>query len=150
MYKSVMMSVFVLAVSSIPGCESCDETFPLSPSSVSTENRGDAANPIDEAKEIAGDILGVTSASEMALSTPSVIGGVELTTIQGWFANTYPWDYSPNETVLKITTEITKAHVRFPLSSFSLLLRISLMRNKLYARRGKKNNEKVAMCLIPI
>src|SRR3989344_5814017 len=97
MYKSVMMSVFVLAVSSIPGCESCDETFPLSPSSVSTENRADAANPIDEAKEIAGDILGVTSASEMALSTPSVIGGVELTTIQGWFANTYPWDYSPHE-----------------------------------------------------
>lgn len=102
MFKFAATAVFMLVMLSVPGCEKYDNVLPISPSSVLTSNKGNTVNPVDEAKEVAGNILGVTSASASAtaLSIPKVVNGFELTAIQGWLANLYPWDYFPHESTV--------------------------------------------------
>ena len=93
--KFLVFAPFILAMI-MPGCESCDSSMPLSPTSISAENKSPTANPISEAKETMGEILGNGQPTE----APKVINGVELMSIHGWWANIYPWDYIPEKSAV--------------------------------------------------
>ena len=91
MFKVVIIASFVISLSSLPGCDSCDQYSPTGPSSVnSSENKSE----LSSAKEA---LMNVVSFN---LVTPKTINGVELSNIRGWLANIYPWGYIPEESTV--------------------------------------------------
>ncbi|MEK7121203.1 MAG: hypothetical protein AAB857_00675 [Patescibacteria group bacterium] len=95
MLKAIVIGFFVVAMSSQPGCESCDQYSPTKPSSVSSTEKG--SSELSNIKEAVGDIFGNTSSG---LEIPKTINGVELLTIKGWLANIYPWEYVPEQSTV--------------------------------------------------
>lgn len=90
MFKAVVFSSFIIALSSLPGCDSCDQYSPTGPSSVE-EKSSDLSN----VKDALGDVLGLSPPE-----IPKIINGVELSSIRGWLANPYPWSYLPEESTV--------------------------------------------------
>ncbi len=71
---------FVVVLSA--GCS--DSSFPTAPS---LSPSGSPGNTISVAKSAVADLK--------SSGIPTKINGVELTTIRGWFANIYPWPFTP-------------------------------------------------------
>lgn len=95
MFKLVRSGLFILTISLVfTGCEKLSS--PVGPSSESSSGSFvELSNAKDAIKSI-------------SVSTPKTIGGVELMTVRGWFANLYPWEYTPEKSavhpVLKLWT----------------------------------------------
>lgn len=92
MFKSIIVGSFIVALSSMPGCESCDRYSPTQPTSVNpTEGK---SSEVSNAKEAIKDVLSIGQ------GIPKTINGVEFSTVRGWLANLYPWDYIPEESAV--------------------------------------------------
>ncbi len=88
MFRSVLAGSFVVAMSFVvAGCDSLNDSSPTGPSSLSSPmspsgNFSQISNVKDAIK------------SSKTNSIPKTINGVELSTVRGWFANLYPWEYN--------------------------------------------------------
>ena len=84
MLKSIVVRFFIIAMSLIViGCDNLSGYSTTSPSLV---NSAGNLNGVSRIKEATNDAVN-------GLGQPERINGVELATIRGWLANTYPWSY---------------------------------------------------------
>ena len=90
MSKRIIACCIVVVFLVVSGCDSISRIYPTSPSS--TNSMG-SENKTVNTQENTGNILinsGITQ----------TINGVELSTIRGWLANIYPWEYDPKQSTV--------------------------------------------------
>src|SRR3989344_2495596 len=90
MSKLIIASCVVVIFLVVSGCDSISRIYPTSPSS--TNSLGNQ-NEVSNIEETTGNILAIHGITQ-------TINGVELSTIRGWLANIYPWEYDPKQSTV--------------------------------------------------
>lgn len=83
---------FFLFVAVAVVLSACDNNSPVSPSLAAGSSDGENPDLISSIKNAMNDLE--------TDSIPEQVNGIELTTIRGWFANIYPWDYEPEQSTV--------------------------------------------------